>query len=204
VATWILAGAVTFVSVVGFADLSGVVARFGLVPAEAWRSYGATFVSSFFLHGGVVHLLGNLYFLLVFGDDAEDRLGVSRLLVLVFTAAMAGAALHVLVDPRSEVPVIGASAGISGVLVFYALSFPRARLAIVGPFWRWIRLPAAAYLGLWLLIQGLGAWQQVTGPSSVSHVGHLGGAAAGAAWWLALRSRREAEARGGRSEPLPV
>lgn len=187
VATWILAGAITFVSVLAFADLSGAVDRFGLVPADAWRSWGGTLVSSFFLHGGVVHLLGNLYFLLVFGDDAESRLGVSRFLLLMGTAAVGGAALHVVADPGSRIPVIGASAGISGALAFYALSFPRARLAIVGPFWRWIRLPAAAYLGLWLLFQALGAWQQVHGTSSVSYVGHLGGAGVGLVWWLALK-----------------
>src|SRR5207249_4486791 len=116
--------------------------------------------TSFFLHGGWVHLLGNLYFLLIFGDNVEDYLGRWRYLLLILLAMIVGDALHVLMDPRSAVPVIGASGGIAGIITFYALKFPRVRLGFLFRFW-WFHMPAYFALIMWVLLQFVGAWLQL-------------------------------------------
>jgi membrane associated rhomboid family serine protease len=113
-------------------------------------------------------------------------LGYGRFLVLLLLATLAGDCLHAAADPRSTIPCVGASGGISGVLVFYALKFPHARL---GFFWRlrWLHLPAWGALVLWLLWQSVGVLQQVSGIGNVSAIAHLGGAAVGLLFWLKWR-----------------
>ena len=186
-ATWVLAAVITAVSFVAFPDLPGAVTHFGLIPAHADRHFGLTLVSSFLLHGSVLHLLGNLYYLILFGDNVEDYLGHRRFLLLVVLAALVGDIAHVALDRRSEVPLIGASGGISGLVAFYGLQYPRAKLAFV-VFFRWIRVPAYLFLVFWLGLQTLTAWQQVSGLTSVSALAHLGGAAVGVWCWLVWRN----------------
>jgi len=178
--------------------LHEIVAQFGLIPAHAMRLHGLTFVTSFFLHAGIIHLLGNMYFLLVFGDNVEDFLGPLRYLALIALAAFIGDLAHIALDPRSQIPCIGASGGIAGVITFYALNFPRVRLAFLmrwGFVWfRWIRLPAWSVFILWIFFQLIGLWEQKAGMSSVSSSAHLGGAAAGFVGWLLWRQKiRSAE-----------
>src|SRR5204863_9416604 len=122
--------------------LQEIVERFGLVPAQATRSGGLTFVTAFFLHGGILHLAGNIYFLLVFGDDVENFLGPIRYLVLIALAAFIGDLAHIAADPQSQIPCIGASGGIAAVVTFYALQFPRIRLGFLIRWYWWIRFPA--------------------------------------------------------------
>ena len=190
-ATWLLAATIVAASAAAFGDLRGIVERFGLVPAEATRLHGLTFVTSFFLHAGVIHLLGNIYFLLVFGDNVENFLRSFRYLGLIALAAFVGDLAHIALNPQSRTPCIGASGGIAGVITFYALQFPQVRLAFLmrwGFVWlRWIRLPAWFALVLWLIFQLFGVWQQKAGITSVSAVAHLGGAAAGFVLWLCWR-----------------
>ena len=191
--TWGLAGlmAVTFLAT----WQHDVVEQYGLIPAEALRHGGLTLLSSFFLHAGWIHLLGNAYFLLIFGDNVEDHLGRWRYVVLVAAAALAGDVLHVMADPRSTVPCIGASGGIAGVIVFYALRFPQARLGFMFRFWlyfRWFQMPAWFALILWFLLQLLLAASQLAGTSNISALAHLGGAAVGLVAWLLWREDRRA------------
>lgn len=186
VITWVLTAAVVLVSVVAFFDLEGAVDALALMPAEALRYGGLTLVTAFFLHADVFHLIGNVWFLMIFGDNVEDHLGEGRFLLLILLATVAGGVLHAALDPRPEIPLIGASGGISGVIVYYALAFPRARLAIFIFFWwyfRWLRVPAWTYFGFWVLVQILGAVAQRKGVTHVSAFGHLGGAAVGVAFW---------------------
>ncbi|MHC4677439.1 MAG: rhomboid family intramembrane serine protease, partial [Planctomycetota bacterium] len=117
-----------------------MVTNWGLVPAELGRRFGLTFVTSFFLHGGLVHLFGNLYYLVVFGDNSEDVLGRGRYLLLIAAATIVGDIAHIVSDPGSTTPCIGASGGISGVLAYYCLRFPKASVGIV-VFFHWVRLP---------------------------------------------------------------
>lgn len=188
-ATWGVSAAVLLVSIVAFTDLENVVGMLGLIPGEAARLGGLTLVTSFFLHAGWWHLLSNLYFLMVFGDNVEERLGAGRFLALLSVATLAGGAAHILGDPRSSVPCIGASGGISGVIAYYALAFPRTRLAFL--FWfHWVRMPAVVMFLLWAGLQLLGARAQLLGTGSVSALAHLGGAAMGVVFWFLAREAR--------------
>jgi membrane associated rhomboid family serine protease/Zn-finger nucleic acid-binding protein len=190
-ATWLLSAAIICASLLAFPHLREVVHRFGLIPAEAGRLDGLTFVTSFFLHAGIIHLVGNMYFLLVFGDNVEDFLRPVRYLALIALAAFVGDLAHIAIDPKSQVPCIGASGGIAGVITFYALNFPRVQLEFLmrwGFVWfRWIRLSAWSVFILWILFQIIGTIEQKAGISSVSSVAHLGGAAVGVIGWLLWR-----------------
>lgn len=187
-ATWSIALLMVGVSVWAFSNLEPRIQTWGLIPAEFWRYGGFTLISSFFLHGGVWHLIGNLYFFLIFADNVEDYLGHGWFLLLLGLATVAGAGLHAVADPRSTIPCVGASGGISGVMVFYALKFPHARLGFLMRF-RWIHIPAWGALVLWLLLQSAGVFQQVSGISNVSSLAHLGGAAVGFLFWLKWREQ---------------
>jgi len=193
--TWSLALAVAAVSVWAFPDLKDIVVRFGFIPAEAWRYGGLTSLTSFFLHGGVMHLIGNLYFFLIFGDNVEDYLGRWRYALLILAATLAGDLVHGLAAPHSTIPAIGASGGISGVIVFYALEFPQARLGFLFRYFiyfRWIQMPAWGALVLWLLMQFVGAFMELGGFSNVAATAHLGGAAVGFTlwrWWRKIELR---------------
>ena len=189
-ATWLLCLTILGASLAALPALRHWVEDYGLIPAQAGRLGGLTFLTSFFLHAGVFHLLGNLYFLFIFGDNVENFLGWLRYLLLLAVAALIGDGLHVLADPRATIPCIGASGGIAGVIVFYALQFPRIRLGFLLRYWfyfRWIRLPAWFALVLWLIFQVIGAAQQFAGLSAVSSLAHLGGAAVGLLAWLVWR-----------------
>lgn len=186
--TWLLTLIISFISILAFNDLRNVVAQYGLIPADYGRFSGLTFLTSFFLHGGILHLVGNMYFLLVFGDNVEDVLGKGRYLGLLIFAALLGDIAHIMADPTSPVPCIGASGGISGIIVFYAFKFPNARLGFL-LFFRWFRMPASVMLFLWILLQIYGVFRQTAGVSSVSSIAHLGGAAAGFIFYLMSKKK---------------
>jgi membrane associated rhomboid family serine protease/Zn-finger nucleic acid-binding protein len=190
-ATWLLSAVIICVSLLAFLNLRELVDRFGLIPAQATRLAGLTFVTSFFLHAGIIHLVGNMYFLLAFGHAVENFLRPVRYLALIAFAAFIGDLAHIALDPRSQIPCIGASGGIAGVITFYALNFPRLRLAFLmrwGFVWfHWIRLPAWFVFVLWFLFQIIGTIEQKAGMSSVSSAAHLGGAAVGVLAWLVWR-----------------
>ncbi len=184
--TWGLAAAIVIVSMMSLSNIEQVVAKWGLIPAEAWRCFGFTFVSSFFLHAGALHLIVNVAFLLVFGDNTEDVLGKLRFLLLVVAAAFVGSLAHIAWDPRAEVACVGASGGISGIVAYYCLRFPRAKFGIL-IFFRWVRLPAGFMLVFWIIFQASGAMQQFSGFGDVSALSHLGGAVTGAVFWWVTR-----------------
>ena len=190
-ATWTLCFLMTFASAFAFTQLHEIVSRFGLIPAEATRMHGLTFLTSFFLHAGIFHLIGNMYFLFVFGDDVENFLRPFRYLLLIALSAFIGDLAHIAANPNAQIPCVGASGGIAGVITFYALQFPHLRLGFLfrwgWVYFRWIRLPAWFTLVLWILFQIIGAWEQIAGISPVSAVAHLGGAATGFVAWLVWR-----------------
>ena len=168
--------------------LPGIITSWGFLPGDPWRHGGLTWISSLFIHGGLGHLLGNLYFWWLVGDNVEDVLGRRRYVILLIAGMVGGTLLHLLGDSRPQIPCVGASHAISAVLVVYALSFPRAQIGL--PFWYgmvWLRLPAWLAFLLWLGLQSLLAWQQVAGFGNVSALAHLGGVIAGGVlwwWWL--------------------
>ena len=176
--TWSITAAMVVTFLLTFNHLETILDVLGLKPAEFMRLGGLTLITSFFLHGSVWHLLGNGYFLLIFGDQVEDDLGQWRFAALLALAALAGDILHILGDPRSTVPCIGASGGISGIIAFYALRFPSARLGIMLRYFlifRWIQFPAWAGFVAWLVLQIILAIEQVQGVTNVSALAHLGG-----------------------------
>jgi len=190
--TWSLTAVIIAISSAAFYYGSWVVQEYGMIPARAFRDGGFTLISSFFLHGGIFHLLGNLYFLLVFGDNVEDYLGKARYLLLLLLATLAGDLAHIAADPAGTVPCIGASGGIAGVMACYALAFPKARFALFLRYlyiFRWITVPAWGLVLLWVAMQLIGAWRQIHGFTNVSAFAHLGGAGMGLVWWLAWRNR---------------
>ncbi len=185
-ATWITALIILAVSLACFGDLKSWVNIFGLVPAEYDRYFGATFITSFFIHGDIWHLLCNLYFFVVFGDNVEEFLGWKKFIMLLVSATLLGDVLHTVMDLDSAIPCIGASGGVSGILAFYALQFPKTKLRLlVRYFYRigWVRMPAWTLFVVWLLLQAYGVKMQVDGLSNVSALAHLGGVFAGLIFW---------------------
>jgi membrane associated rhomboid family serine protease len=188
VATLGLSILIILISILAFNDLNSAVQNFGLIPNEAFRYAGLTFVTSFFIHAGIIHLVSNLYFLVIFGIHVENYLGPKRWLILVALAAFVGNLLHIAFDPHGDIPCIGASGGIAGLIAFYAFKFPHARLGfrpLYGFLYRmpWFQLPAWSAFILWLLLQSVGAIEQISGFSNVSFLAHLGGTAVGIGLW---------------------
>jgi membrane associated rhomboid family serine protease len=155
--------------------------------------------SSMFLHGGWIHLLGNMWILWIFGDNVEDRLGRVNYLVLYLACGVAAALLHIFTNAGSEVPTIGASGAIAGIMGAYFRFFPHARVqTIVPPFFFGpvFVLPAVLFLGWWFLLQffngalSLGARGQ--GFSGVAWWAHVGGFIFGFAVALMVKRRRSA------------
>jgi len=182
-----------------FGDSYRLLRQFAFLPSDPWREWGTTWILSFFLHGGIDHIAINLYFLLLIGDNAEDLLGSLRFGALLLLAHVGGILTHWAIEPRLDVPLIGASGGISGALAYYALRLPRARLLFAHPFYGLAALQAARWLPppilrawfaflVWAAIQTVGLVFQLSGTVSVSFAAHLGGALAGvAAHFLGLQ-----------------
>jgi membrane associated rhomboid family serine protease len=143
----------------------------------------ATVFLSMFMHGGLLHLGGNMLFLWIFGNNVEDSMGPIRFVVFYLLAGIAATALQVAVGPNSAVPNIGASGAIAGVLGGYLLLFPRARVVTVVFiifFFTVIELPAMLFLGIWIAEQALFGYLGLTdgggGGGGVAYFAHLGGA----------------------------
>lgn len=158
-----------------------------LDDARQWQTIG----TSMFLHGGVAHVLGNMWFLWIFGGNVEDRLGSLRYLLLYALAGFAAATVQVAVDPGATVPMLGASGAISGVLGAYLILFPTAWVWTLVP---WVvpimPVPAAVFLVLWFFLQafnGLGALASGV-EGGVAWWAHAGGFAAGVALILRAKS----------------
>jgi membrane associated rhomboid family serine protease len=138
-----------------------------------------TLLTSMFLHGSWLHVIGNMWFLFIFGDNVEDRMGPIRFLVFYLASGVVAGLCQFLLFPSSRVPTVGASGAIAGVLGAYFLLYPRARvITLVFLFiipWM-IEIPALIYLGIWFLMQ-LG--------SGLMNLGQLGAGAdlGGIAWW---------------------
>jgi membrane associated rhomboid family serine protease len=135
-----------------------------------------TLFSSMFLHGGFLHLFGNMLYLWIFGNNIEDALGHFRFLLFYLVCGLLAGTAQILSDPDSVIPMIGASGAIGGILGAYLLLFPSARiltLIFLFVFIKMVRIPALIVLGVWFLIQLLGA-----GGGTIAHVAffaHIGG-----------------------------
>jgi membrane associated rhomboid family serine protease len=152
----------------------------------------ATPFSSMFLHGSWLHLIGNLWFLWVFGNNVEDVMGHARYVVFYLLCGLAAAAAQALTNPGSAIPMVGASGAIGGVMGAYAILYPRNRidtLIVLGLFIRTVPVPAYFMLGYWFLLQILGGLPALGGEGTgVAFWAHLGGFAAGAALVMLFRN----------------
>ena len=192
-ATWIAAATLALVFLLVGDGLQDAIVEFGFVPAEAGRKAGITLFTALFLHAGWLHLSSNLYFLWVFGDDVEVALGWLKYFGLLVAGAVAGSVIHGIFTTAPSVPCIGASAGISAVIVFYAMAFPNYRIGLAAFFGaRYWHVSARGALLFWLGTQVWGGYAQLAGLSAVSALAHLGGAGMGfLVWWLWHRSAKK-------------
>ena len=159
-----------------------------LPPSIALVPPAATIITSMFLHGGIMHLLGNLLYLWIFADNVEDELGPLRFVVFYVVCGIAAALAQSMLEPRSQVPMIGASGALSGVLGAYLVMYPRAHvIGIVPPFFHPLRLPAMVVLGLWFALQLFSSMSAKPGEPGIAFAAHLGGFVAGAALILPFR-----------------
>jgi membrane associated rhomboid family serine protease len=190
------------------------VAEFGVIPCRLTRSCPdallrladdfphpwVTVVTSMFLHGGLLHIGGNMLYLWIFGDNIEDTLGHGRFLVFYLASGVAAAIGQALVNPSSTVPMIGASGAVSGVLGAYLLLFPHATILTLftfGFFIRFVRVPALVVLGLWIVLQLVNGYltfsAQAMGRGEIGGVAwfaHIGGFLAGMVLLFLFRPRQ--------------
>ena len=169
--------------------LQQIYVPYALIPARLGYGEGfGTLITSTFLHGGVLHLAGNMLFLWIFGDNLEDEMGHAGFLLFYLACAVGAGLIHVLASPGSMVPTVGASGAIAGVMGGYLLLYPKARvdiLIILVIFFRIIAIPAWLMLGLWLGMQLLGGFNADPNAGGVAYWAHAGGFAAGVALTLA-------------------
>tara|TARA_E500000331_G_scaffold357286_1_gene418520 strand:- start:1179 stop:1898 length:720 start_codon:yes stop_codon:yes gene_type:complete len=160
-----------------------LILEYGFIPKYFFSSENGatslfTMFSSMFLHGGLIHLLGNMLFLWIYGNNIEDSMGHIKFLVFYIACGLAAAFLQALVSQNSSIPMIGASGAVSGVLSAYFLLFPKARvltLIILIIFITFIRIPAGILIGLWFLSQILNAYFTDANSPGVAWYAHIGG-----------------------------
>jgi membrane associated rhomboid family serine protease len=184
------------------ARLDAFVTTWGLVPADlvaAWSSRveltmeAATLVTSQFLHAGWLHLLGNMLYLWIFGNNIEDRFGRIRFLLFYLAGGVAAGLTQLAIDPTSDVPMVGASGAIAATLGAYLVLFPRARitsLVFLGFFYQLIDVPAIIVLAFWIILQLIDGFASlgVSGVGGgVAFFAHIGGFAFGVVVALAVR-----------------
>jgi membrane associated rhomboid family serine protease len=157
---------------------AGVVEQWGMVPLRIVAGSDPqrllTVLTSMFMHGGWMHLIGNMWFLYIFGNNVEDALGRFRYGFFYLLCGMAGAAAQIAIDPWSKIPMIGASGAIAGVLGGYLSLYPRSRVLTLVPIFIFLQvmtLPAVVFIVLWFALQAL---------EGMAALGQQGG---GTAWW---------------------
>jgi rhomboid family protein len=165
------------------------VGAFGVIPAEFYLGAGLrselgvipeplTFVTYVFLHGGWMHLIGNMLFLWVFGDNVEDAMGHARFVAFYFLCGAAGGVAHALANPTSEAPLIGASAAVAGTLAAYLILHPRVKLWVLVLGRIPLKISAMWAIGAWIVFQFVNLFMALD--KETAYWAHIGGLAAGA------------------------
>ncbi len=176
--------------------------NFGFVPEKFITEFFScwwTIFTSMFLHGGLLHFLGNMWFLHIFGDNVEDRFGHLKYILVYIVCGVCGNLLQFVLNPKSSIPMIGASGAISGVLGAYFIFYPSAGILTLIPlgfFSRIVVLPSIIFLGLWFLFQFFSgttslAMQSVIGREigGIAYWAHIGGFLAGI--FFSLKNQRK-------------
>lgn len=157
--------------------------KYALIPAYVVKGERlSTFFTSLFLHGSLLHILSNMLFLKIFGDNIEARFGALRFLFFYFLFGIIGSFAQIIANPNSILPNLGASGAIAGVMGSYLYLFPKARIKVLLPlfiFWQIITVPAFLMLGYWFLIQtisGIGEVENISQDmGGVAYFSHIGG-----------------------------
>jgi membrane associated rhomboid family serine protease len=209
IATFLIIGlnaaAWIFIQGLGFhPGLARSICRFGLIPGELLgmiapgtqiplghglvcviesHANWITIITSMFMHGGWFHIIGNMWFLAVFGDNVEDAMGTIRFIVFYLLCGMAASTAQMLANPASPIPMVGASGAIGGVMGAYAILYPRAPvhlLVFLGFFITRVVVPAFLMLGYWFLFQFIGGFfTRGSASGGVAFWAHIGGFLAG-------------------------
>ena len=195
----------------GDAALERFFDQWGAVPARITAAFESGdylgpatlgMITSMFLHGGWLHILGNMLYLWIFGNNVEDRLGRLPFLVFYLVGGITAALTQVVIDPHSHVPLVGASGAIAAALGAYIVLFPGARilsLVFLGFFYQLLEVPALIILGFWFVLQlisGAAALGATTAQGGVAFFAHIGGFALGVVVGLLLRVVGAGTARG--------
>jgi membrane associated rhomboid family serine protease len=184
-----------------FAELNGgdpFIGRWAFVPRRFLADPAGGFVTVFtsmFMHGGWMHLGGNMLYLWIFGDNVEDRFGHMKFLVFYLLCGIAATFAQMAFSPGSNVPNLGASGAIAGVLGAYILLFPGARVRVLMGR-SVVPMPALVVIGLWIVLQlvsGIGSIAPTTDTGGIAYMAHIGGFAAGFVLTLVFRGNRGAE-----------
>jgi membrane associated rhomboid family serine protease len=194
--------------------LSSSVCTFGLIPGELLQSVPAgtrlplgpgtacvitgssslhTILTSMFMHGSWFHIISNMWFLWIFGNNVEDSMGHLRFVLFYLLCGVAAALLQIFSNPASAVPMVGASGAIGGIMGAYVLLFPRVHvhlLIFLGFFVTTIAVPAFLMLGYWFILQLIGGFGAAGGEGGVAFWAHVGGFVAGALLVLLFRNKR--------------
>lgn len=173
-------------------DSNAVIYTYGVIPYRLLHGnegigtpIAVNLFTAMFLHGGFLHLAGNMLYLWIFGNNIEDRLGILRFIIFYLLCGVIATYAHALSDPSSMIPMIGASGAISGILGAYLVLFPKARihtLIFFGFFIQVIKIPAVIVIGFWIVIQfvsGLLSKGLYGGGGGVAWFAHIGGFLAG-------------------------
>ena len=174
-------------------DLNQFLYVYGVVPAQfTWP----TLITSMFLHGGWMHVIGNMWYLWIFGDNVEDRLGHAGYIIFYLLCGIVAAFGQIVIDPTSTLPTIGASGAIAGVMGAYFVLYPRSRVLTLVPlilWWEMFELPAIVLLGFWFLMQLFSAAGSIAvtagthGSGGVAFMAHVAGFVFGGVSMVVLR-----------------
>lgn len=176
--------------------------QFALVPSQVTVGLDAGDVvrvfTSMFMHGGLAHIAGNMLYLWIFGDNVEDALGHGKYLLFYLFGGVVASLAHILTNPASQVPTVGASGAIAAVLGAYLVLYPHSRVQTIIPlgfFMRITLLPASIVLGLWFVLQLFSGFLSLGGPDvgGVAFWAHIGGFVVGVALALLLARNRRPE-----------
>ncbi|MGE3513429.1 MAG: rhomboid family intramembrane serine protease [Vicinamibacterales bacterium] len=167
---------------------------YGVVPGALEAS---TLVSSMFLHGSWAHVIGNMWYLWIFGDNVEDRMGHGRFIAFYLLCGIGAAIGHVMAEPGSMIPTVGASGAIAGVMGAYFVLYPHSKVLTLIPLiivWDVVELPAILLLGFWFLLQLLSAGASTlasdAGGGGIAFVAHVAGFALGAIGVYVFKKRQ--------------
>ena len=157
--------------------------NFGFVPAAFFSDYSSlTIYTSMFLHGGFFHIAGNMLYLWIFGDNVEDAMGTLKFIIFYLLCGTIAALCQGFVDPNSQIPMVGASGAIAGVLGAYLMLYPKANvkcLVFIIIIIQMIRIPAFIVLGFWLALQFFNIPGSIDSDGGTAYFAHIGGFLAG-------------------------